>query len=104
MPRTIEPIVEGGNKPRIGNGFSLGELKAAETSPYEAKRLGVPVDTRRRTSHDDNIKTLKEYITTAKETGIKYSAPKQTGKPHRGRANRGLTAAGKKMRNLGRRK
>jgi large subunit ribosomal protein L13e len=104
MPRIIEPIVEGGKKPRKGRGFSLRELKTAETTAGEAKRLGVPIDTRRGTLYEDNVEILKEYIASAKEAGIKFSHQKQTSKPHSGRAYRGLTSSGKKMRYLKHRK
>jgi large subunit ribosomal protein L13e len=104
MPRKIEPIVEGGNKVRIGKGFSINELRSANITVFEARRLGIPVDVRRGTNYDDNVEILKEYILLAKETGIKYRTPKQTSKPHVGRANRGLTSAGKKVRNLGHKK
>ena len=100
MPRRIEPIVEGGKKPRKGRGFSLKEIKAAEITAGEAKRIGAPIDTRRRSLYEDNVEILKEYIVSAKEAGIKYSTPKQTSKPHSGRAYRGLTSSGKKMRYL----
>lgn len=105
MPHRVAAVVEGGTKrARKGKGFSLDELKGAKISPGEAKKLGVPIDTRRKTSYDDNIEFLKEYIESAIEAGIKHPRPKQTSKPHKGRANRGLTSSGKKMRNLARKK
>lgn len=104
MPRKIEPIVEGGNQVRKGKGFSIDELRSANITVWEARRLGVPVDIRRGTNYDDNVEILKEYILSAKEAGIKYKTLKQTSKPHVGRANRGLTSAGKKVRNLSHKK
>jgi large subunit ribosomal protein L13e len=101
MPYRVNAVVEGGTKrARKGKGFSLGELKEAKISPGKAKMLGVPIDTRRKTSYDDNIEILKEYIESAIEAGIRTPRPKQTSKPHKGRAYRGLTSSGKKMRNL----
>jgi large subunit ribosomal protein L13e len=104
MPRKIEPIVEGGKQVRTGKGFSMNELRSANITASEARKFGIPVDIRRGTNHEDNVEILKEYILLAKETGIKYKAPKQTSKPHVGRANRGLTSAGKKIRNLSHKK
>jgi large subunit ribosomal protein L13e len=100
----ISPIIQRGNRAREGKGFSKEELKETGLSPGEAKRLGIPVDTRRKTSYEDNVETLKEYLKEAKEAKIKVSKPKQTGKPVKGRAYRGMTSAGKKVRNLSRRK
>jgi ribosomal protein L15E len=104
MPRKIDPIVEGRDKPRKGKGFSLAELKEANITAGRAKLLGVPVDKRRKTCHKDNVEILTEYITLTKKAGVKYKEPKQTSKQHVGRANRGLTSSGKKMRYLSHRK
>jgi large subunit ribosomal protein L13e len=56
-PKVIKP---GGNT-RSGKGFSQEELKKAGLNMTEAKKLGVPVDKRRKTAHDKNVKTLKTY-------------------------------------------
>ena len=104
MVRMISPIIQKGSKSREGKGFSKEELKEAGLTPGEAKRLGIPVDTRRKTRYDDNVETLKEYLKEAKEAGIRVPKPKQEGKPAKGRAYRGLTSQGKKMRNLSRKK
>ncbi len=45
-----------------GKGFSLDELKKAGTSLTEAVKFHVPVDPRRRTVHDENVKTLKPVL------------------------------------------
>ena len=102
--RMIEPVVTSGDRARDGNGFSAEELKAAEISPGEAVKLGVPYDSRRRTSHEENVEALREYLKEAREAGIKVEKPRQTGKPVVGRVYRGMTGAGKKMRNLGQKK
>ncbi len=47
---------------RLGRGFSLGELKEAGISLTEAKRMGIPVDRRRKTVHAWNIEALKKLI------------------------------------------
>ena len=46
---------------REGRGFSIGEIGKAGLTLYEAKRLGMPIDKRRRTSHSQNIRLLKEH-------------------------------------------
>ena len=54
---------------REGRGFSLGELKAVGLSIEEAKKLGVPIDRRRRSTHEWNIKILQEYLAGTKTRG-----------------------------------
>lgn len=104
MVRYINPIVEAGRKIRKGKGFSLSELEAVEITAGEAKKMGIPVDTRRKSSHDENIETLKEFLEEADELDLKVSEPSFESKPIRGRVYRGKTSAGQKMRNLSRRK
>jgi large subunit ribosomal protein L13e len=104
MARMIEPIVTSGDRARDGKGFSAEELKAAGITPGDAVKLGIPYDSRRRTSHEDNVGALREYLEDAKNAIIKVEKPRQTGKPVVGRVYRGKTGAGKKMRNLSHRK
>jgi large subunit ribosomal protein L13e len=100
----VSPVITSGDRAREGKGFSIEELKAVELNPGQAARLGIPVDPRRRTSHEDNVEALKEYLKGAEEAGVKVKKPRQTGKAVVGRAYRGLTSSGKRMRNLGHRK
>lgn len=53
-------------KPRTreGRGFSQEEIKRAGLTLQEAKRLEIPLDKRRRTTHLQNIQTLKECFGT----------------------------------------
>ena len=104
MVRYITPIVESGDRVREGKGFSLAELEAVELTAGNAKKMGIPVDTKRGTSHDENIETLKEFLKDAKDLDIKVEKPKIVNKPIRGRAFRGKTSAGQRMRNLSRKK
>lgn len=43
-----------------GKGFSLREIESAELTPYDASLKGLPIDRRRRSSHWENVKKLKE--------------------------------------------
>ncbi|MCD6535756.1 MAG: ribosomal protein L13e [Thaumarchaeota archaeon] len=47
---------------RTGRGFSLNELRAAGITIDVAKRLGIPIDKRRRSSREENIQMLKEFL------------------------------------------
>ena len=71
MPRRAEPLVRrpvlrihGGVDQglRRGRGFSLAELAEAGIAPEEARRIGVPVDGRRRSRHRHNVEALKRLL------------------------------------------
>jgi len=47
-------------RPRKGRGFSIKEIREAGLTLQEAKKLGVPIDKRRGTSHPQNVHFLKE--------------------------------------------
>jgi len=60
---TMKPTVfKKGGKRRSGKGFSREELKKAGLSLKEALRLGIPIDSRRRTVHEDNINAVKKFL------------------------------------------
>jgi ribosomal protein L13E len=61
-PKILKP----NGQQRSGRGFSLEELKKAGIDPAEAKRLEIPVDKRRKTAHDQNVKIVKAYAEKAK--------------------------------------
>jgi ribosomal protein L13E len=59
----IKPTVfKRSGKQRHGKGFSRGELKKAGLSLKEALKLGIPVDSRRRTLHEGNINVIKRFL------------------------------------------
>lgn len=47
---------------RGGRGFSRQELSKAGISPKEALKSGLPIDTRRRTVNDQNVKMIKAFL------------------------------------------
>jgi large subunit ribosomal protein L13e len=47
---------------RRGKGFSRGELREIELDFKQALKLGIPIDRRRKTKHEENIKILKRYL------------------------------------------
>ncbi len=64
---TVKPIVfKKGGKQRLGKGFSLGELKKAGLNVKQALKLGIFVDYRRRTLHEDNVKALEGFLAAKK--------------------------------------
>ncbi len=50
---------------RKGRGFSPNELEKAGVNKLQAKRLGLPIDYRRKTLHDENVETIKSHASKA---------------------------------------
>jgi len=68
--RKIEPkVVRAGGKVRLGRGFSLKELAEAGICRGEALKLGIPVDVRRRSFHEENVKVLRRFLAEAEKSG-----------------------------------
>jgi len=55
-------IFKKGGKKRYGKGFSREELKKAGLSFREALKLSIPVDSRRRTVHEQNVNAIKGFL------------------------------------------
>jgi len=45
-----------------GRGFSRGELKEAGVDLKHALKLDIPIDPRRKTKHEENVKMLKQHL------------------------------------------
>jgi len=59
---SIQAIVKRKRKSRRGKGFSRVELKEKGLSFMQALKMGIPIDIRRSTKHDENVETLKTYL------------------------------------------
>jgi len=59
-------VLKKGGKSRKGKGFSKGELKKVGLDFASALRLGIPVDKRRRSIHEENIRLLEEHLSSLK--------------------------------------
>ena len=59
-------VFKKGGKQRFGRGFSREELKKAGISLKEALKLGIPVDFRRETVHQENIEAIKTFLENRK--------------------------------------
>jgi large subunit ribosomal protein L13e len=58
-------------KPREGRGFGRAELKKVALDNKKALRLGIPIDLRRKTVHEENIEKLKKYLKTIETSKAK---------------------------------
>jgi len=59
---SIQAVVRSKRKARKGKGFSRAELKQIGLSLKRALKLGIPIDTKRRTKHEENIEALKKHL------------------------------------------
>ena len=98
MVRMVSPTVKRGRNTRAGKGFSLDELSKARLNVGEARHLGLPVDLRRSTSYSENVEKLMWWIEEAEREGFRVHRTRQSSKCQRGRAYRGITSSGMKMR------
>jgi large subunit ribosomal protein L13e len=100
MVRMIAPRVISNGRAREAKGFSLEELRKHNLNPGEARHLGIPVDPRRRTLYKENVEAIEDWLEEAKNSELRFPKPKKKVNIQRGRAYRGLTSSGKKMRGL----
>ncbi len=59
-------ITRQNGKQSIGRGFSLNELEQAGLSKQDAKKIGIPIDIKRKSLHDENVATLRTHAEKAK--------------------------------------
>jgi large subunit ribosomal protein L13e len=70
-------ITKQNGKQKVGKGFSLNELKAAGVSKQQARQIGLPIDVKRKSSHDENVATIKSHAEKAKAQAKPKAAKKE---------------------------
>jgi len=70
-------ITKQNGKQKVGKGFSLNELKAAGVSKQLARQIGLPIDVKRKSSHDENVTTIKAHAEKAKAQAKPKAAKKE---------------------------
>ena len=68
MPTTRPKVFKNDGKQRFGRGFSREELKKAGSSLKEAVKLGLLVDDKRKTVHDQNVEAAKTFLQERRPT------------------------------------
>ena len=77
--RQIKVVITKHNKKQnIGKGFSPTELEKAGVNKQQARQIGLPVDVKRKSAHDENIATIKEYAEKAKAAAAAKPKPAKT--------------------------
>jgi large subunit ribosomal protein L13e len=62
MITTKPKVFRKAGKQRCGKGFSREELKRAGLSVKEALKFGIPMDSRRKTAHEENVNVVKTFL------------------------------------------
>jgi large subunit ribosomal protein L13e len=76
--RQIKVVITKHNKKQnIGRGFSPTELEKAGVNKQQAKQIGLPVDVKRKSVHDQNIATIKEHAEKAKAQAATKPKPQK---------------------------
>lgn len=78
---SIHPVVKRSMKTRKGKGFSKAELRDAGLSVNDALKHRLPIDPRRSTKHEENVKTLKTYTKKAEPEAPAKEGKAKTAKP-----------------------
>ncbi len=58
-------------KPHKGKGFSRKELEKAGLNVKEALKLGIPIDKRRSSAYEENVKILENFVKTVRSIQAK---------------------------------
>jgi len=77
-------ITKQNGKQSIGRGFSLNELTKAGLTRQDAKKIGVPMDIKRKSVHEENVECIKSHAQEAKKQAAAKpvtTKPKSATKP-----------------------
>jgi len=87
----LQALVKRERRIRAGRGFSRGELREVNLSVREALKLGIPVDVRRSTRHDENVEILKSYLAEVLPAEKSSKSPKVISKKNAKSRSKGKT-------------
>ena len=66
MEKITATVTKRSGRKSTSRGFSLTELKKAGLTKQDAKQMGIPLDVKRKSAHDENVETLKAHAEKAK--------------------------------------
>ncbi len=66
-------ITKHGGKTKPSKGFSPSELKEAGLTMQDARQIGIPMDIKRKSRHDENVATLKAHTPEKKPKAAKVA-------------------------------
>ena len=66
MQKIKATITKRNGKKSTSRGFSLTELQKAGLTRQDARKMGIPLDFKRKSAHDENVETLKAHAEKAK--------------------------------------
>jgi len=76
----IRPVAQKKDgRTKEGKGFSKGELREVGIDSKQALRLAIAIDLRRRTKHEENIRTLKQHLQGFKSSKTRKKRQKRAG-------------------------
>jgi ribosomal protein L13E len=63
----IKPIItKHGGKQVQGKGFSPNEMKAAGVNKNQMRKMGMPIDYKRKSEHAENVEAIKAHAAQIK--------------------------------------
>ena len=71
-------ITKQNGKQSTGRGFSPSELEKAGVNKQQAKQIGLPVDVKRKSAHDENVAAIKAFAEKAKAEAAAKPKPQKT--------------------------
>ena len=75
-------VIKRNGRKSTSRGFSLTELQKAGLTRQDAKQMGIPLDVKRKSAHDENVIALKAHVQKAKaEAKPKEPETKPEAKP-----------------------
>ncbi len=67
MAALVHKVHKGQSRERLGRGFSLFEIKTAGLSAGQARKMAIPVDSRRKSRYDANVDLLRKIVAPSKD-------------------------------------
>ena len=77
MQKIEATVTKRNGRKSTSRGFSLTELKKAGLTKQDAKQMGIPLDVKRKSAHDENVETLKVHAEKAKAKAKPKAKPKE---------------------------